>query len=64
MLKPELTSMLSDYISMEIDLEILDMLILMLKQLISGLQICEDYDSLIALQLTFSMAQGLNGIKH
>ena len=36
----ELTSMLSDYISMEIDLEILDMLIaMMLKQLISGLYI-------------------------
>ena len=42
----ELTSMLSDYISMEIDLEILDMLILMLKQLIFGLlKSGEDYDS-------------------
>ena len=35
----ELTSMLSDYISMEIDLEILDMLIsMMLKQKITGQQ--------------------------
>ena len=42
----ELTSMLSDYISMEIDLEILDMLINDLKQLISGLlKSGEDYDS-------------------